>query len=299
MRVLARLLERLRYRVQSRLTVISRGGTNRRVVYTTSSWIEAPNWTPDGKSLICNEAGRLCRIAIDHAVMVEPIAIEGVDGITNDHLLTPDGTTVYFTAQGAVFAAPMAGGIARKLSCEPIDPTSPKYYVHGLSPDGETLCCVCVRPEGAETSELCLLPTTGGAATSLLQANVHVDGPEYSPDGRWIWFNGEINAQRRGHSQIFRVRADGSGVEQMTRDDRVNWFPHPSPDGESLVYLSFASGTLGHPANQSAELHVVSLACWEDRVIFPISGGQGSINCNSWSPDGQSFAFVEYVRVLR
>jgi hypothetical protein len=27
------------------------------------------------------------------------------------------------------------------------------------------------------------------------------------------------------------MRPDGSDIEQLTRDDRVNWFPHISPDG--------------------------------------------------------------------
>ena len=295
----ARFLDRLRFRQESRLNVISRNGDNRRVVFATPEFIEAPNWTSDSRALICNVAGKLCRIALDDAVIAEPIRIDGVTDITNDHLLSANGLTVYFTARGAVFAAPLAGGRAQQLSPNVIGATAPQYYVHGLSPDGATLCCVRVTPDNTQPSGICTIPVNGGAASMLLQLAVPVDGPEYSADGQWIWFNGEINAQRSGHSQIFRMRTDGSAVEQITRDERVNWFPHPSPDGESVVYLSYAKATVGHPANQQVELREIAPDLSRQTVIIPISGGQGSINARSWSPSGNSFAFVEYVSVSR
>ena len=57
-------------------------------------------------------------------------------------------------------------------------------------------------------------------------------GPEYSPDGEWIYFSSERAAKVPGHAQCFRMRPDGTGIEQLTFDERVNWFPHVSPDGE-------------------------------------------------------------------
>jgi Tol biopolymer transport system component len=77
----------------------------------------------------------------------------------------------------------------------------------------------------------------------------HLDGPEWSPDGRWIYFNTEGFSDADGHAQIARMRRDGSGLTQLTFDDRVNWFPHVSPDAKWVVYLSFPPGTSGHPAN--------------------------------------------------
>src|SRR5690606_28817472 len=96
-----------------------------------------------------------------------------------------------------------------------------------------------------------------------------------------------------GHSQLFRMRIDGSGIEQLTHDDRVNWFPHPSPDGRELVYLSYAPGIVGHPANQRVELRALSEAGRRSRVRRPLLGGQGTVNVNCWSPDGRRFAYVE------
>jgi len=38
------------------------------------------------------------------------------------------------------------------------------------------------------------------------------DGPEYSPNGKYIYFNSE----RTGHMQIWRMRDDGGEQEQIT-----------------------------------------------------------------------------------
>lgn len=46
-------------------------------------------------------------------------------------------------------------------------------------------------------------------------------------------------------------------------------------------------------------LHLVDGAAdadaWEDATVaVELDGGQGTINVNSWSPDGTRFAFVDY-----
>jgi Tol biopolymer transport system component len=39
--------------------------------------------------------------------------------------------------------------------------------------------------------------------------------------------------------QIWRMKPDGSDPEQITNDEYNNWFPHISPDGRWIVFLSF------------------------------------------------------------
>ncbi len=81
----------------------------------------------------------------------------------------------------------------------------------------------------------------------------HYDGPDYTPDGEWIWFNSD----RSGVMQLWRVRTDGDALQQMTHDENVNWFPHPSPDGHNVVYLAYEPGTEGHPAGRRVELRLM------------------------------------------
>ncbi len=49
------------------------------------------------------------------------------------------------------------------------------------------------------------------------------------------------------------MRADGSDMTQLTFDEQVNWFPHISPAGDRVVYVSYEPGTVGHPPNRPVE----------------------------------------------
>ena len=65
--------------------------------------------------------------------------------------------------------------------------------------------------------------------------------------------------------QIWRMKADGSEQEQVTSDEYNNWFPHPSPDGRSLVFLSYEKDVKGHPENKDVTLRLMTLDGGEDR----------------------------------
>ena len=119
------------------------------------------------------------------------------------------------------------------------------------------------------------------------------DGPEYAPDGRHIYFNSD----RTGRMQLWRMKSDGSDQEQLTDDLYQNWFPHPSPDGRSLVFLSYPKEVTGHPADKDVTLRRMQLADKRIDVLARFVGGQGTINVPCWSPDGRRIAFVTYQRV--
>ena len=116
------------------------------------------------------------------------------------------------------------------------------------------------------------------------------DGPEYSPDGKSIYFNSD----RTGAMQIWRMRPDGTGAEQLTADERNNWFAHLAPDGRSLAFLSYDKVVAGHPMNKDVTLRIMSLETKKIDVLTRLFGGQGTINVPSWSPDGRRLAFVSY-----
>ena len=94
--------------------------------------------------------------------------------------------------------------------------------------------------------------------------------------------------------QIWRMRPDGSQPEQVTFDDRPNWTPHPSPDGNSILILSYDKDVSGHPANKDVTLRIVNANDGKIRDLAQIVGGAGSDNVPNWAPDGAHFAFVSY-----
>ncbi|GIG70446.1 TolB family protein [Phytomonospora endophytica] len=276
------------------------GGPTRLVHECAGSALEAPNWSPDGRWLVYNHDGLLYRIAADGSGGPERIDTGGVTDANNDHCLSPDGATVYLSAgDWHIHAVPFIGGEPRRVTNEHA-PGPFRHFLHGVSPDGSTLAYVGVEPfEGDEWGyrNIFTIPAGGGADTRLTDSAAPADGPEYSPDGEWIYFNSEHGAKAPGHAQIFRMRTDGSGLQQLTADERVNWFPHLSPDGWHVLYVSFPPGTLGHPADVEVILRVMGPGGEDPRDVVALFGGQGTLNVNGWAPDSRHFAFVDYPAV--
>ncbi|HYY10739.1 MAG TPA: hypothetical protein VE781_07345 [Kineosporiaceae bacterium] len=269
--------------------------TGEPTLVTTSSTLlfEAPNWTPDGQELVVNGDGLLFRVPVDGGELVQ-VPLGDIPAINNDHVLSPDGATVYVSADdGHLYAVPFGTGEPRRVSND--HGPSYHYYLHGVSPDGELLAYIGLREhgDGSVTTNVFTIPAAGGQDVQLTDDPFPDDGCEFSPDGRWIYFNSERGSSTPGHAQLFRMALDGSDVEQLTSDERVNWFPHVSPDGERIAYVSFPPGTVGHPADKQVLVRLLE----KDgtvRDVVQLFGGQGTMNVPSWAPDSRRLAYVAY-----
>jgi dipeptidyl aminopeptidase/acylaminoacyl peptidase len=273
-------------KLYSTLETINLGSTDRRVVYTAPGRFEAPNWTKDN-FLIFNSDGRLHRIPADGG-KPETIDTGFATRLNNDHAISPDGTMIAISDQSQVgrqsliYVVPIGGGTPRQVT------QNAPSYLHGWSPDGKTLT-FCGERHG--NFDIFTISPAGGEETRLTTAEGLDDGPEYSPDGLHIYFN----SVRKGLMQIWRMKPDGSEQEQVTADDGYNnWFPHLSPDGQRMVFLTYAKDITGHPENKEVMLRVMTLSKGQITVLAKLFGGQGTINVPSWSPDGRRLAFVSY-----
>ncbi len=127
---------------------------------------------------------------------------------------------------------------------------------------------------------------------------VHVYSPAYIPGevenlakiAKHIYFNSD----RTGLMQIWRMNTDGSEQTQLFNDEYNNWFPHPSPDGKTVVFLSYDKSVKGHPENKDVMLRRLNLATNKIDVLAKLFGGQGTINVPCFSPDGRRIAFMTY-----
>jgi Tol biopolymer transport system component len=307
-----------RGKLYSMLEIMNAESGDRRAIYVAEGRFEAPNWMPDGKHLLFNRNGKIEKIAAEGGTP-ETIDTGFAVHCNNDHGISPDGKSLVVSDQtrdanhqSQIYLLPIGGGTPRLIT-----KNAPSYW-HGWSPDGKTLAFVGQRngefdiytiavpsnSSGAKAQEQgsgdvgAKAPTPGGTTEDLEEKRLTTakgldDGPEYTPDGKYVYFNSE----RTGHMQIWKMKADGSEQKQVTFGEENDWFPHFSPDGQEMVFLTYDASVTGHPENKDVLLRMMSMKDGKIRVMGKLFGGQGTINVPSWSPDGKKFAFVSYAMV--
>jgi Tol biopolymer transport system component len=282
--------------VYSYLEIYDVPSRTHKVIKTFPYVIEAPNWTPDGQWLVINKGGRLYKTAPDGSTDLIEIPTGAITQCNNDHVITADGKWIGLSSNDPantnsynsyVYVVPFEGGEPRRIT-----PEGPSY-LHGISPDGKMAAYCAFRGPKME-QDVYVMPLKGGKEIRLTDAPGLDDGPEYSPDGKQIWFN----SVRTGRMQVWRMQANGKKQTQMTFDQDMNsWFPHISPDGKTVVYIAYHDYEIdpgSHVANLNVQLRMIPARGATPEVLTELFGGQGTINVNSWSPDSKQFAYVSY-----
>ncbi|MDR0792713.1 MAG: biopolymer transporter TolR [Chitinophagaceae bacterium] len=281
--------QRTQMTLGSNLELLDVASGKREIIYQVPYSIQAPNWTPDGKSLIFNDAkGIIYRFDLATRKPY-PVNTGSVVQNNNDHVLSFDGKMLGLSnyekdlGGSIIYTVPVEGGTPKQIT-----PKGPSY-LHGWSPDGKELV-FCGERNGE--FDVYKIPASGGKEIRLTDAKGLDDGPEYTPDGKYIYFN----SVRSGLMQIWRMKPDGSNQEQITNDDYNNWFAHISPDGKYFVYLTFLKQETPpgiHPPYKHVYLRLLPIdGKGTPKVLAYFYGGQGSINTPSWSPDGKKVAFI-------
>jgi Tol biopolymer transport system component len=257
-----------------------------RVVFQTGALIEAPNFSPDGSYLLLNGDGLLFRLRPDGVGGLSKVDTGFATGCNNDHGISPDGTRIVISdktefGQSAIYTLPSTGG-QPKLVTEKL----PSYW-HGWSPDGLELAYCGIRND---LFDIYTISVDGGEERRLTHGEGRNDGPDYSPDGQWIYFN----SSRTGLMQIWRMHPDGSSLQQVTGDNYGNWFAHPAPTNDRVLLLSYDPDVFDHPRDQHVRLRLMDMDGGNLTTLFELFGGQGTINVPCWSPSGDEFAYVRY-----
>jgi TolB protein len=273
--------------IGSLLEVLDIETGNREVLAGSEGSWQAPNWTPDGKTLIYNSDGKLYNF--DLATRKSSVLNTGfANRNNNDHVLTFDGSQIGIShhpdetnGQSVVYTLPVTGGVPKRIT-----DNSPSYF-HGWSPDNQFLIYT-----GGRNGEFDIyrISKDGGKETQLTKTKGLDDGSEYSPDGKYIYFC----STRTGTMQVWRMDADGKNQVQMTTGELNKWFPHISPDNKWIVYIAFPKEVPAdkHPFYERVYICLMPAAGGEPKVIACLYGGQGTMNVPSWSPDSKRIAFI-------
>lgn len=282
---------------QCRLEIMDVATKERKVLKTFDTVIEAPNWTKDGKYLIYNSLGKLYRY--DIATGEEKLVLTGfADMCNNDHVLSPDDSMIAVShasaedMQSRIYILPLVvEGEGQNIKPQIVTAKAPSY-LHGWSPEGDLLA-FCGERNGDGDYAVFTIKTDGSDEKKLTYTDSLDDGPEFSPDGKTIWFN----SARSGLMQVWKMNVDGSNQTMVSNQNLNCWFPHISPDQTKVVYIAYFPGDLKpeeHLPDKRVQLRMMDADGSNDHLLYEFDGGQGSINVNSWSPCSKKIAYVTY-----
>jgi Tol biopolymer transport system component len=278
--------------IGSHLEVMDVSTGLRKILYSAPNSLQAPNWTPDNKSLLYSSEGLLYQYNLKNGA-IEKINTGTANDLNNDHVLSMDGKMLgisnHLGGKSTIFILPITGADKpQQITADSLVPS----YLHGWSPDKKRLIFTGLRKN---QWDVWAIDIATKKETPLTNDPTLDDGAEYTPDGKWIYFN----SVRTGIMKIWRMKPDGSEQEQVTFDESNDWFPHISPDGKWMVYISFPKemDPTTHPFYQKTYIRLMPLNGGAPKNIAYVYGGQGTINVPSWSPDSKQIAFISNTQI--
>ncbi len=161
--------------------------------------------------------------------------------LTNPPQPSPDGKTVAFTTESALYVVPASGGTPRKLAQGHIA----DHQRLGWTPDGRMVGYITFDPSVMGRENAWTVPLPGGAPQPItqLETGAVASGPTYersvrwSPDGLWVTVSGVDNPFRL-------LRWPTSTGHPGDAADIPGGEPDWSPDSRSVIYAETLTGAL-------------------------------------------------------
>jgi len=175
-----------------------------------------------------------------------------------------------------------------------------------IDPTEKNIAYILRTPRGAEEetggafTELFVMPASGGAAKQFTFKPNGVSSPQWSPDGKWIYFTAR-RKELDEHNEVYRIPVDGGEAEQVSKSSNGVRQYLLSPDGKWLAYAMSDAQTasdknaakLGNDANtvdktfKHHRLYVQAVGSSEAKAI----SGERSVWDFDWSPDASQLVF--------
>ena len=120
-----------------------------------------------------------------------------------------------------IYTASRDGKVTRLTTSDDYDYNGAKFspdgkwilYTRGMSTDA----VIAKHMDNGGPTDIGVIPAAGGAEKILtLDWDYLPSKPQWSPDGKWIYFSGGVG----GATHLFRVSPSGGAVEQVTKGDR-------------------------------------------------------------------------------
>ncbi len=186
----------------------------------------------------------------------EPRRLTKDPGLDYNGVISPDGRWVVFTSERSgnpdLYVLDLEGDAGPR----PLVESPAMEDAAAISPDGRRLLFVSTRDGNADIFATAFRPWDPSAAGRAVNLTRHAAGdynPAFSPDGTRILFSSSRDATVATStgagppatylaSELYVMRADGSGVRRLTHHENWDGAPAWTPDGRQVVFYSQRDG---------------------------------------------------------
>lgn len=190
--------------------------------------------------------------------------------------ISPDGTKLAFNSNHngkyQIFVINVEPFAPKVVLTDDNNLQTPDY-----SPDGTQVVYSVGLSD--KTGELRILNLNDGKSRLLLKTSRGNNYPRWSPDGNWIAFHQEVE----GKWDVFKIKADGSELTNLTHDPASDSLPNWLPDGKSLIFRTTRNGDslLGEIYRMNAD----------GSDPLPLKVEKGYLGWSIVSPDGMNLVY--------
>lgn len=160
------------------------------------------------------------------------VTVELHEGTNMAAAPSPDGTRIVFSAQGALWVMPIAGGQATRITPWTMEPTAPVW-----SPDGKTIVFQNYTGEG--NYHLWSIAPNGAGAKELTTGPQDDREPAWTPDGSALVFSSDRSND--GQFKIWSLQIASGALRQVTTGPGAESNPVVSPDGRQIAFVDTAN----------------------------------------------------------
>jgi dipeptidyl aminopeptidase/acylaminoacyl peptidase len=114
----------------------------------------------------------------------------------------------------------------------------------------------------------------------------HVSDPQISPERDWVVYRrmGFDIMKDRSHGNLWMLKTDGSQHQKLTSDERGEYSPRWSPDGNRIAFV--------RSTDEGAEIYMYWMNTGKTAKLTQLPFSPSSL---TWSPDGGQIAFSMHV----
>ncbi|HVJ61957.1 MAG TPA: amidohydrolase, partial [Tahibacter sp.] len=216
------------------------------------------------------------------------------EGTWMDLDVSPDGKTIVFSLLGDLYALPIDGGTAKRITSGAAWDVQPRY-----SPDGREIAFTSDRGGG---NNLWRVKADGSGAAQVSKEDFRLlNNPAWTPDGQYLVGRKHFTSERSlGAGELWLYHKSGGAGLQLTKkknDQQDQGEPAVSPDGRYVYYSEDVSGgsTFQYNKNPHDTIYAIKRLDRESGEIEGIVSTPGGAVRPQPSPDGKTLAFVKRV----